>query len=49
MEMQIVIDVVSNLLTVGQEIIIPARRANTINANERFKMIMTVIKSGFEN
>ena len=45
---EIVIDGKSNLLQTGESIIIPAHRPNTINANERFKMISTVIKSGYE-
>ena len=35
-------------LATGQGMVIPAHRSNVINANERFKMIMTVIKSGYE-
>lgn len=35
-------------LETGQAIIIPAHAKNTIVANERFKMISTVIKSGYE-
>ena len=45
---EIVIDDISNWLDTGQSIIIPAHSANTIKANERFKMISTVIKSGYE-
>ena len=44
----IVIDKVSNLLESGQGIIIPAHAANHINPNGRFKMILTIIKSGYE-
>ena len=44
----IVIDGVSNLLKSGQGIIIPAHQANHINPNGRFKMIQTIIKSGYE-
>lgn len=36
------------LLETGQSIIIPANTPNKIIANERFKMILTVIKSGYE-
>jgi hypothetical protein len=39
---------VSNLLNAGQSIIIPAHSSNTVKANERFKMISTIIKSGYE-
>jgi quercetin dioxygenase-like cupin family protein len=45
---EIVIDGVSHLLETGQSIIIPAHSANIVKANERFKMVLTVIKSGYE-
>jgi len=45
---EIVIDGKSNLLQTGEGIIIPAHRSNFVKANERFKMILTVIKSGYE-
>lgn len=45
---QIIIDDVLHVLEVGQSIIIPAHSRNTIKANERFKMISTIIKSGYE-
>lgn len=45
---EIVIDGVSNLLDKGQSIIIPAHTSNIVRANERFKMISTIIKSGYE-
>jgi quercetin dioxygenase-like cupin family protein len=45
---EIVIDGKSNMLETGQSIIIPAHTANTVKANERFKMISTIIKSGYE-
>tara|TARA_R110000868_G_scaffold410693_4_gene699819 strand:- start:54854 stop:55201 length:348 start_codon:yes stop_codon:yes gene_type:complete len=45
---EIVIDNQSNLLLTGQSIIIPAHSTNTIKANVRFKMISTIIKSGYE-
>lgn len=45
---EIVIDGQSNFLNTGQSIIIPAHTPNKIIANERFKMILTVIKSGYE-
>ena len=35
-------------LTVGSGIIIPAHVSHCFNANQQFKMISTVIKSGFE-
>jgi quercetin dioxygenase-like cupin family protein len=45
---EIEIDGKTNLLATGQSIIIPAHSPNIIKANERFKMISTVIKSGYE-
>lgn len=45
---EIVIDEKSNLLQTGQAIIIPAHASNMVKANERFKMISTIIKSGYE-
>ena len=45
---QIVIDEVMSILYTGQGIIIPAHTSHNITANERFKMISTVIKSGYE-
>lgn len=45
---EIVIDKVSNLLESGQGIIIPAHASNFIKPNGRFKMISTIIKSGYE-
>ena len=45
---EIVIDGKSNLLDTGESIIIPAHSRNIIKANVRFKMISTVIKSGYE-
>ena len=44
----LVIDKVSHLLQSGQGIIIPAHSPNCIKPNGRFKMILTVIKSGYE-
>ena len=45
---EIVIDKVSSLLKSGQGIIIPAHSPNFIKPNGRFKMILTIIKSGYE-
>ena len=45
---EIIIDGKSNLLNTGQSIIIPAHTPNIVKANERFKMISTIIKSGYE-
>jgi len=45
---EIFINEVSLLLKTGESIIIPAHSRNNIKANERFKMISTTIKSGYE-
>jgi len=45
---EIIIDGISNLLATGQSIIIPAHSMSIVRANERFKMISTIIKSGYE-
>ena len=45
---EIVIDGLSNILQTGQSIVIPAHSPNYIKSNGRFKMILTVIKSGYE-
>lgn len=45
---EIVIDGKSFLLNTGESIIIPAHKSNIVTANERFKMIQTIIKSGYE-
>ena len=45
---EIVIDSISHLLETGQSIIIPAHASHLIKPNGRFKIISTVIKSGYE-
>jgi quercetin dioxygenase-like cupin family protein len=45
---EVVIDEKSNMLHTGEAIIIPAHTSHNVKANERFKMISTVIKSGYE-
>ena len=45
---EIVIDGQSNFLQTGQSIVVPAHTPNFVNPNGRFKMIQTVIKSGYE-
>jgi quercetin dioxygenase-like cupin family protein len=45
---EIVIDNISHLLHSGEGIIIPAHSSNYIKPNGRFKMISTIIKSGYE-
>lgn len=44
---EIIIDDQSHLLATGQSIIIPAHSRNSFKANNRFKMLSTVIKSGY--
>lgn len=44
----ITIDKVSHILEKGQGIIIPAHASNSIKPNGRFKMILTIIKDGYE-
>ena len=45
---QIVISGVSHSLLTGQSIVIPAHAPNYVTPNGRFKMIQTIIKSGYE-
>ena len=45
---EIVIDKISHILHSGQGIIIPAHAPNLIKPNGRFKMISTIIKSGYD-
>lgn len=45
---EIVISGVSYILQTGQSIVIPAHSPNLVKANGRFKMIVTLIKSGYE-
>ena len=45
---EVVIDGTTNVLHTGQAIIIPAHSSHMVKANERFKMISTIIKSGYE-
>jgi quercetin dioxygenase-like cupin family protein len=45
---EIVISGESNFLKTGQSIVIPAHAPNLVSPNGRFKMIQTVLKSGYE-
>lgn len=45
---EILINDTSHLLDTGHSIIIPAHSRSSIKANVRFKMISTVIKSGYD-
>ncbi|MBE0649941.1 MAG: cupin domain-containing protein [Bacteroidales bacterium] len=47
-EVEIIIDNEAYLIHTGQGIIMPAHIPNIINANEQVKIILTVIKSGYE-
>ena len=47
-KVEIIIDGISNLLNTGQSIVIPAHASNSLKAMDRFKMISTIIKSGYE-
>jgi quercetin dioxygenase-like cupin family protein len=46
---EVTIDGVKHSLETGQGIIIPAHKSQIVSANERFKMISTVIKSGYDS
>jgi quercetin dioxygenase-like cupin family protein len=46
---QLKIDGTEIALSLGQGIIIPAHAKHSFTANEQFKMISTVIKSGYED
>lgn len=46
---EIIIDEKKYLLRLGNGVVIPAHAPHCINAKERFKMISTVIKSGYED
>ena len=45
-EAEVTIQEISSTLNKGEAIIIPAYSSNSFKANERFKMILTVLKSG---
>ncbi len=45
---EIVIRGVSHVLDTGESIVIPAHAPNCVKPNGRFKMILTIIKSGYE-
>jgi quercetin dioxygenase-like cupin family protein len=46
---EVVINEKNYLLRTGDGIVIPAHASHCFNANEQFKMISTVIKSGYED
>jgi quercetin dioxygenase-like cupin family protein len=45
---EVVINHKSNFMLTGQSIVIPAHASHLIRANGRFKMILTIIKSGYD-
>jgi quercetin dioxygenase-like cupin family protein len=45
---EIVISGTSHVLLTGQSIVIPAHASNLVKPNGRFKMILTIIKSGYD-
>jgi quercetin dioxygenase-like cupin family protein len=45
----VVVDGKETKLDVGQGIVIPAHKPNHVKPNGRFKMLLTVIKSGYED
>jgi len=45
---EVIIDDKKHVLGLGKGIIIPAHTSHCFNANEQFKMISTIIKSGYE-
>ena len=45
---EIVIDKVPHMVKTGEGIVIPAHAPNHITPDGRFKMILTIIKSGYE-
>lgn len=47
-QVEILINGNSNILKMGQSIIMPAHLPNLFKPNGRFKVIITIIKSGYE-
>jgi quercetin dioxygenase-like cupin family protein len=47
-KVELIISGVNHLLHTGGSIIIPAHAPNHVNPDGRFKMILTVLKSGYE-
>ena len=45
---EVVIAEATTMLKTGEAIIIPAHTSHIVKANERFKMISTIIKSGYD-
>jgi quercetin dioxygenase-like cupin family protein len=45
---EIIIDGKTQILKTGDAVVIPAHAANTIKPNGRFKIIQTIIKSGYD-
>jgi len=45
---EIIVDGISNIVDANQSYVIPAHRYHIIKANVRFKMVLTIIKCGYE-
>jgi len=45
---EIIIDGASYFMEEGECIVIPAHKSHSVKGNKRFKMILTIIKSGYE-
>ncbi|TVR75147.1 MAG: cupin [Marinilabiliales bacterium] len=46
---EVIVDKKSSMLKTGEGMIIPAHTSNNVKANEKFKMLSTIIKSGYES
>jgi quercetin dioxygenase-like cupin family protein len=46
---EVMIDKKMSVLKLGEGIVVPAHASHRINASQQFKMISTVIKSGYED
>jgi quercetin dioxygenase-like cupin family protein len=46
---EIILNKKTHKLKLGNGMVIPAHHSHRFNANEKFKMILTVIKSGYED
>lgn len=45
---EIIIDGASYFMEKGECIVIPAHKSHSVKGNKRFKMILTIIKNGYE-
>lgn len=46
---EVIVDKTTSILKTGESIIIPAHTCNNVKASGRLKIILTVIKSGYES